>query len=261
MENTLQTLFAAFGPLFIAIAIGAVLEWLVPWRDMTSNRLRWIHAAVLTSIGFLTVAVLFPLGQAGMAYVAGESGFGLFNWIGLPFWAALILGFLILDLAEYLAHWSMHNSPLLWRLHRLHHSDAEMDISTGFRFHPVETLYRFLIGLALVAAFGVPVLAIPIYAIVANGFNVWEHANVTMPRSLRGLSRVLITPTLHRIHHSDQSAHYGSNLGIVFTAWDKMFGTYLNDPDLEPRFGLGDEKHSKFATLGQLISDPLRRSP
>ena len=259
VDSALDILADTFGPLLIGIAIAALLERLVPWRTGAINRLRWLHAMILTILGTVILSILFPLGLNGGVALAREGGFGVFHWLSVPLWLAIPLGFVVLDFAEYIAHLAMHKVPLLWRLHRVHHSDEEMDVSTGLRFHPIEALFRFGIGLALVLAFGVPTAAVWIYAGAALVFNIWEHANVRMPRQLIPLSNWIITPLLHRIHHSDAEAHYDRNLGIVFTLWDRIFGTFLNDPEIDPRFGLGPDQSHRFVTLGQLLGDPARR--
>ena len=255
--STINTLW----PVALAVIAGGLLERLRPWRRWNIDRLRWLHAAILFLSGTIISYIVVPLGHAGAALLATERGWGILNHPQVPDWAAIPIGVLVLDLTQWVCHWAMHRSPLLWRIHRLHHSDEVIDVSTAFRFHPAETLGRFLVQFGVILVLGVPVTAVAVAAVLVLAFDVWEHTNMETPSGLRRLSRIVITPDLHRIHHSSDLRHNNGNLGTIFIIWDRLFRTYVPDRELDDSvtFGLGPANRLSFRTLADLVFDPVRK--
>jgi sterol desaturase/sphingolipid hydroxylase (fatty acid hydroxylase superfamily) len=174
---------------------------------------------------------LIPTAAAGVALVAAAHGFGLFHLLGSPFWVAALAGFLALDLVIYGQHVVFHHVPWLWRLHRMHHTDLDIDVSTGGRFHPIEILLSMLIKMATVALLGVPAGAVVAFEVVLNASSMFNHSNVAMPAWLDRVVRLLVvTPDMHRVHHSVLRQETDSNFGFNLPWWDRLFGTYRAEP-------------------------------
>jgi len=256
----LTGLLVFFGPVLGSIVLAVVLERLSPARAHNSDGLRPLHSAVLYILGVIGVFLIVPTGHIGVILFVSEHEFGLLQWIGLGGLAATLFGIVLLDLSEWLAHYLLHRLPLLWRMHKVHHSDLTMDISTGYRFHPLETILRFLIGVGFVLIFGLPESSVVIYGITVLAFNTWEHANVDMPPALRPLQTVIITPELHRVHHSRHPDHIHSNFGVLLAIWDRVFGTFVvaDAPD-ELEYGLVSAEESPPDRLGDLLAAPIRK--
>jgi sterol desaturase/sphingolipid hydroxylase (fatty acid hydroxylase superfamily) len=257
----LQSLVTTFWPVGLVVFASFMLEWLLPWRSDSADKLRWLHACVLYAIGIIGTYFIVPLGSADFAIFAQTKGWGLLNFVGVPIWLAVLIGIPLLDFMQWSCHWLFHKSPVFWRVHRLHHSDKALDTSTAFRFHPIETLLRFLVQAVAIITFGIPVQAIAIYIILAMVFTVWEHANAKAFRFTQPLSLVLVTPELHRIHHGENIQHQTSNLGTVFSLWDRIFGTFTSGAEarVDFKFGLGPSSELSFKTLTDLVIDPFRR--
>ncbi|MDD3450401.1 MAG: sterol desaturase family protein [Gammaproteobacteria bacterium] len=213
-------------------AVMALWEVMAPRRPLTQSKLRrWLNNLGLVALNTLVLRLIFPAAAVGMAVVAGERGWGLFNNLETPAWAAGILAFLILDLAIYLQHVMFHAVPALWRLHRVHHADLDFDVTTGARFHPVEILLSMVLKLALVAVIGPPVLAVLLFEVVLNATAMFNHANARLPPGLdRVLRRFLVTPDMHRVHHSIVAGETNSNFGFNLPWWDRLLGTYRAQP-------------------------------
>ena len=183
------------------------------------------------AVDTLLVRILFPTTAVGLALLAEARGFGLFNVVALPAWVAVVASVVILDLAIYLQHVLFHAVPALWRLHRMHHADLEFDVTTGLRFHPIEILLSMLIKFAVVAALGAPALAVLIFEVLLNATSMFNHGNVRIPAGLdRVLRWLVVTPDMHRVHHSILSRETNSNFGFNLPWWDRLFGTYRAQP-------------------------------
>ncbi len=262
MWDGLWALFVVLWPVAAALAIAAVIEMLAPWRPNTSDRtLRWTHGVVLAALSTLLLTLVFPLGHFGIAlWVRGED-WALSNVFAPPAWLYVALGVLVIDLFEWIGHWSAHRFAWLWRVHAVHHSDATIDAATAIRFHPFEVCYRYLVVAFAIVALAVPPESVVIYGVVALIFNVWEHANVPIPPLLARLDGIVITPDLHRLHHSTEVAHFNRNFGVVLAIWDRLFGTYLPASALkaETSFGLGAATDAQYATLAGVLGAPLFR--
>lgn len=213
------------------LAMG-VWEQLAPRRALRVGRgWRWASNLALVAINTLLVRSLAALGAVGIAITAAERGWGLFNNVALPAWAAALLSFVLLDLAIYLQHVMFHAVPVLWRLHRVHHADLDVDVTTGLRFHTVEILLSLGIKAAAIVLFGPPAVAVLAFEVALNATSLFNHSNVALPAWLdRALRLVVVTPDMHRIHHSALREETNSNYGFNLPWWDYLLGTYRNVP-------------------------------
>src|SRR5712692_9862614 len=220
---------AAFGGIF---ALTAVWELLLPRRRQPPSRqLRWPGNLGIVVLDTLLVRIVFPMTAVGLALVAAARGWGLFSVIDLPGWIAVVASVVLLDLAIYLQHVLFHAVPALWRLHRMHHADLAFDVTTGLRFHPVEILLSILIKLAVIAALGASALGVLIFELLLNATSMFNHGNVDMPRHLDRILRwIVVTPDMHRVHHSIIARETNSNFGFNLPWWDRLFGTYRPQP-------------------------------
>jgi sterol desaturase/sphingolipid hydroxylase (fatty acid hydroxylase superfamily) len=252
---------------FLAM-LGAVAVWemLAPRRQRVLSRAaRWPHNLGLLLVDALVVRIVAPGVAIGVAMAAGERGWGLLNLVPVPSWVALLVAVALLDLAIYFRHVMFHAVPTLWRLHRVHHADLEFDATTGVRFHPVEILISTGIKCAAVAAVGAPPLAVLIFEIVLNATAVFNHANASLPESIeRWLRWLVVTPDMHRVHHSVEYDESSSNFGFSLPLWDRLFGTYRAQPRLgHARMTLGVDafRAPGEERLDQLLLQPFRESP
>jgi sterol desaturase/sphingolipid hydroxylase (fatty acid hydroxylase superfamily) len=228
----------AWEPVLRLSAFLAVLAAMVVWelgrpqqRLQQPRRLRWTGNLGIAAVNALVARFALPVAPVGAAMFAAERDLGLFNLTEVPAWLACAVPFLALDLAIYGQHYAMHKVPLLWRLHRMHHADIELDVTTGLRFHPFEIVFSLLFKVAVVVALGAPVLAVMIFEIVLNATSMFTHANIRLPGALdRHLRLVLVTPLMHRGHHSVVRAETDSNFAFNFAWWDRLFGTYRAAP-------------------------------
>ena len=249
----------ALWPVALAAAVAALAERYWPWRRQVTDWLRWMHASVLFALGGLISELAVPIGHTGVALLAAARHWGLLNYVSAPSWISLTIGIVAIDFTQWACHWTMHRSQWMWRIHRVHHSDEVLDTSTAFRFHPAETLYKFLIQAVVILLIGIPASAVVVFATVMLVFNIWEHANVKTPRALQWLSALIVTPDFHRIHHSSKVRHQSSNLGALFTIWDRFFGSFvpLVELDEKTRFGLAATR-LRFSTLADVLLDPWK---
>ena len=218
-----------FAAIFVVMMIWEVLA---PMRPLTlSRRQRWTNNIGLLIVNSIVLRLLFPAAAVGVAYSAANLEWGLFNRIALPYWFEVLAAVLVLDLAIYLQHVMMHHVRPLWRLHRVHHADLDIDMTTGSRFHTLEILVSMLIKSVLIFLLGPALLAVLIFEIVLNGMAIFNHANVRLPAKLdRILRLLLITPDVHRVHHSILRRETNSNYGFNLSIWDRLFGTYIAQP-------------------------------
>ena len=219
----------AFGGVF---ALMAAWEIFVPRREQRIGRgRRWPSNIGVVALDAMLVRLLFPVTAVGVALLAEARGWGLFVALDLPQWASIVLGVVLLDLAIYLQHVLFHAVPTLWRLHRMHHADLEFDVTTGIRFHPIEILLSMGIKLGVVAALGVPAVAVLIFEVLLNATSMFNHANVHIPENVDRILRFLVvTPDMHRVHHSIVRRETNSNFGFNLPWWDRLFGTYRDQP-------------------------------
>lgn len=223
--------FSVFIGMFGALAAAEAL-W--PRRAQAFGRMRWIGnigvSAFNTSMLRLSYFVVPALTVLAATYAEGHR-FGLLPAVGVTGFAAALMGFLVLDLAIYGQHVVLHHVPVLWRLHRVHHADPEIDVSTGIRFHPLEILLSQVWKIVVVVAIGIPAIAVLVFEIVLNATSMFSHTNVRVPPALDALLRlVVVTPDMHRVHHSTQTREMNSNFGFNLSLWDRVFGTYRDKP-------------------------------
>lgn len=246
-----------------AFAVLAGLELAMPFRRASQAKgKRWFGNLALFVIDTLAVRLLLPLAMVGTAKVAAERGWGLFNAVEVPFWLALGVTVLVLDLAIYLQHWATHRVPILWRLHRVHHTDRDFDVTTAARFHPGEILLSTVYKGAVVAALGAPVMAVFVFETAFVVLTLWTHANLALPPALDRVVRwFLVTPTMHRIHHSEHQPETDSNYGTFLSGWDRLFRTYTaeaREPQRDMAIGLGEWRGDQTAGLGFSLLLPFR---
>ena len=228
-DHELVTRFVVFLGVFVSLA---TLETIAPRRrNQLSRWLRWTSNVAILGIGNGLLRLTFPVLSVGMALIAQRHGWGLFNAFHAPTAIALLGSVLLLDLAIYLQHVMFHAVPTLWRLHRMHHADLEFDVSTGLRFHPIEIVLSMMLKLVVVVAVGPPVIAVLLFELLLNVSSMFNHSNIRIPVSVdRVLRRLVVTPDMHRVHHSIDRRETNSNFGFNFPWWDRLFGTYFAQP-------------------------------
>ena len=221
---------------FFALVFITMLAWelLAPRRGPSvSKPLRWLNNLGLFALNTLVLRLLFPAAAVGIALSVGEMGWGLFNLLTLPFWFEIVAAVLLLDLAIYLQHILMHRVPLLWRLHRVHHADLDIDLTTGSRFHTIEIIVSMLIKGVVILLLGPALIAVLVFEVLLNGMAIFNHANVSLPPAVERVVRyLLVTPDMHRVHHSTVKRETDSNYGFNLSIWDRMFGTYIDQPEM-----------------------------
>ena len=243
------------------IAMGA-LEALFPARDRVQPRSRrWTANLGLVVIDTLAIRVLFPVIAVGAALWADTEGWGILNVLSLPSWATILLAVIILDMMIYWQHVAFHKVPILWRLHKVHHADRDLDASSGLRFHPIEIVISMAYKMVLVVALGAPVIAVIIFEILLNGCALFNHANVRLPKWLeKPLRQIMVTPALHRIHHSVIERETNSNYGFSVIWWDKIFRSYTDKPDGKLTLGLSEYQTDAPSSLWWSLITPFRRN-
>lgn len=243
---------------FVALAGVEMLFPLSAGRGPRARR--WFANAALFLIGFGLVFAASPFIYRGAAWVQGALHFPPLTSLGLPAWLLVVVSFLLIDLLAYLSHALFHGAPWLWRLHRAHHSDTVVDASTGVRHHPIEALAGAAMQLMVFAVLGVPLLVILAYGLIATLWQFVTHAEVRLPEPVdRALRLVVVTPGMHRVHHSVRMDEGNSNFGMVLSIWDRLFGTYRRRPAAErASMTLGVEGADGAPNLTTLLADPLR---
>jgi sterol desaturase/sphingolipid hydroxylase (fatty acid hydroxylase superfamily) len=263
MEHDLLWRLGVFLGLF---ALFATLEALAPRRARSQPRsARWftnLSIVVLDTLALRALAIALPLLAVGAAVDAGRMGWGLFNALDWPLWLEVVLAILILDLAIWAQHLVTHKVPILWRFHRVHHADRDFDVTTALRFHPVEILASMMLKIGLVYLLGPAALAVLLFEIILNGTAMFNHSNLRLPLWLdRAVRLVLVTPDMHRVHHSILRHEHDSNYGFALSVWDRIFRTYRPKPEAgQDLMTVGlewqDERPSR---LGWALMLPFRR--
>ena len=246
---------------FLAVfAAIAFWEHLAPARALKFKRSqRWSANLGLAVVSTLVVRIAIPGSALAVAALGMDEGWGLLNRVGAPVWLAVPIAVVVLDLTVYLQHVLFHSVPLLSRLHAVHHADPDFDLTTGIRFHPIEILISAIIKLATVAALGAPVLAVLVFEVLLNATAMFNHANVSLPSSPeRWARRLLVTPDMHRVHHSVIETERNSNYGFCLSLWDRFFGTYTAAPHGDLDLGLTDWRdRDTIATLVGVLRMPF----
>ena len=218
---------------FVAVlVVMAGLELIWPRRElMVSKAKRWMSNLGIVFINTLVIRILFPTAAVGVALAVENRGWGLFNLLEVSYPVSVVASVLILDLIIYAQHVLMHKVPMLWRLHRVHHVDLDFDVTTGARFHPIEIIVSLLIKFAAIVLLGAPVFAVLIFELILSTTSMFNHSNVWLPRALdKNLRLFLVTPDMHRVHHSVIRTETDSNFGFNVPWWDRLFGTYRDQP-------------------------------
>jgi sterol desaturase/sphingolipid hydroxylase (fatty acid hydroxylase superfamily) len=246
------------------LGLGGVALWeaLAPRRRLgASLRARWIGNFGIYLVSNALLRALFPGLGVGVAAFASERGWGLFNQLDAPFWLVVAATILILDLGRYALHWLLHASPHLWRVHSMHHSDPDYDLTTGLRFHPFETVLYFGGTYGLIALIGAPVAAVLLSEAVVAISGPFVHGNVRLPVQADGVLRLaFVTPDMHRVHHSADMRESFSNFSSVFSWWDRLFGTYIAQPasgHLGMKVGLDGFEDPKHLKIGWMLAHPF----
>ncbi|MFI4938626.1 MAG: sterol desaturase family protein [Candidatus Berkiellales bacterium] len=246
----------------VIFALFATWESLHSWRPwLVSRKQRWAKHLSLAFIGKVIVKLFFPLLGLGFAFEIQKRGMGLLNQTTLPYPLIILLSILGLDFVLYLQHRVLHKFKWLWRLHRVHHMDKTLDISTAVRFHPLEELVTMIAKTIGIAMLGIPVLAVFIYELLLKTALLFAHVNVRLPPKIdKKLRVVLVTPGMHRIHHSDTPKETNSNFGFCFSIWDKLLGTYVSAALTTERklvIGLEEYQNPKYQTLQNMLLVPF----
>ncbi len=224
---------SAFIGVFVAMAL---LEFLIPKRSLNASKTkRWTANLTMAALNSFFIRLMsfitIPLIAMSAAALAEKQGWGLFNLTDWPFWLECLLAIIILDLAIYAQHVASHKIPILWQIHQVHHSDRDIDVSTGIRFHPIEISLSMLYKVVLVLLLGPAVFAVFLFEVLLNGCAMFNHANIALPKWMDWILRsFIVTPDMHRVHHSTIKQETDSNYGFNFSIWDRVFGTYKAEP-------------------------------
>ena len=246
-----------------ALSAMAVWEMLAPRRAQSIGRgWRWPGNLGIVVLDTVLVRLLFPVTAVGLALVCEARGWGLLQMLRLPPWAGVLLGFMAMDLAIYLQHVMFHAVPALWRLHRMHHADQEFDVTTGVRFHPFEILLSMGIKFGVIAALGIPSMSVLIFEIMLNATSMFSHSNVRMPLWLDRILRwIVVTPDMHRVHHSVAPHETNSNFGFNLPWWDRLLGTYRPQPEAGHEgmaIGIKQFREVGEQRLDRMLTQPFR---
>ena len=250
----------AFAGIFVAMAVWEVLA---PRRDQKLGRgTRWPSNIGIVVLDTVLVRLVFPTTAVGLALVTEGRGWGLFHALDVPAWASVPLAVAALDFAIYLQHVLFHAVPALWRLHRMHHADLDIDVTTGARFHPIEILLSMGIKLGVVAVLGTPAVAVLAFEVLLNATSMFNHSNVRIPIWLdRVLRWIVVTPDMHRVHHSIVACETNSNFGFNLPWWDRLFGTYRDQPAAGHEtmtIGIEQFRDPTEQRLDRMLTQPFR---
>lgn len=251
---------------FGVFVLMAAWEWLAPRRILRASKaLRWRSNLLLTALNSIVVRILFPLAGTGMAIYAEKIGWGLFNYFELSPVITIAVSVILLDMLIYWQHVAFHYVPVLWRLHRVHHADLDIDVTTGARFHTLEIVASMLLKFAAILLLGAPAIAVLIFEVLLNATAMFNHSNVWLPSGLDRIIRLLIvTPDMHRVHHSVILAETNSNYGFNLAIWDRLFGSYRNQPQAghaDMEIGLPEWRDPRICVrLTGMLRMPFRKN-
>lgn len=256
--NTWWTVFA------VTFLLTAVAETFLPFRSFKiSTPRRWVNNSALLAVYSVVTFSAYQFTGVALAFSVQGSSHGLLNLMPIRYGLRFVLGFAFLDLTDYLSHRTLHALAPLWRVHQVHHSETELDLTSGLRFHPVEALFAQAFMLVVIALLGPPPAAVALEALAIVFQNFFTHANLRIPAPAeRFLRLAIITPDLHRVHHSERAPAQNTNFGTIFSVWDRLFGTYRvpTDADLE-RSGLAEIADGSRLNAVHLLLLPFRRRP
>jgi len=252
-------LSAFFGVFFIM----ALLERLAPRRTLTvSRKLRWCSNLGIVVVNTIIARLILPMTLVVFATLCAAQNWGVLNLIDGPMWGEAALAILVMDFAIWLQHVMVHAVPLLWRLHRLHHTDLDYDVTTGARFHPLEILLSLGLKFLVIALLGASPVSVMAFEVILNAMAMFNHANVRLPLALDGVLRwLVVTPDFHRVHHSVHPFETNSNFGFNLSIWDRVFGTYIAQPEhghTGMTIGLNIFRNPREERLDKMLTQPFR---
>jgi len=260
MENEIGLrLWFFFGVLIII----ALWERLCPKRKLRINRnIRWVRNLSLVALNSIATRLILPFTAASIAIYAEQNQIGLLNFLSIPLWLAVIVSIVLLDLIIYAQHLASHHFPIFWRFHKIHHIDQDIDVTTGVRFHPIEIIISTLIKCAAVMLLGIPFIAMVMFEIILNATSMFNHGNINLSEKLdKWLRLTIVTPDMHRIHHSIITTETNINFGFNLPWWDRLFGTYQEQPQkgqLNMDIGLNEYQNINETRLLDLIAIPFK---
>lgn len=251
---------ACFAGVFLLMAIWEIAA---PRRTRAAPRsVRWTSNLGVVALDTLLIRIVVPTAVAGVALQAEAAHWGLLGLVSWPLWIKIAIAVVALDLTIYLQHVVFHAIPSLWRLHRMHHADLDIDVSTGVRFHPLEMLLSLVIKMVVVAGLGAPALAVLVFEILLNATSMFSHSNVRLPDGIDRIVRwIVVTPDMHRVHHSIEAVETNSNFGFNFSLWDRIFGTYRPAPragHLGMTVGIEQFRDPRELWLDRMLTQPFR---
>lgn len=263
MEHESTIRLISFVLIFILFALWEIMK---PRRVLTtSKKLRWFNNLSIVALNPFLLWLVFPVFAVGMAQTAQANGWGLLNYLDIPNSIAMCVGIVVLDLVIYLQHVMFHAVPLLWRLHMVHHADLDIDLTTGLRFHPIEIILSMVLKMAVIVALGPPVTAVLTFEVLLNGMAMFNHGNIKIPITVdKWLRWFVVTPDMHRVHHSVVIRETNSNYGFNLSVWDRLFGTYWSQPQKGHTamvIGLSQFRDEKKLTLPWLLILPIIGDP
>jgi sterol desaturase/sphingolipid hydroxylase (fatty acid hydroxylase superfamily) len=261
IENENSIRLVAFVGVFVVMAM---LEFASPRKQRTEPRVtRWITNFGLVVVDAMVLRAVFPILAVGVAVWAQRKGYGLFAMLDWSIWLEITLTVIVLDFAIYWQHVASHKLPLLWRVHRVHHADRDLDASSGLRFHPVEIALSMIYKFAVIILLGAPPLGVFVFEVLLNGSAMFNHANFRLPLALdRVLRMFIVTPDMHRVHHSILRREADTNYGFALSIWDRMFGSYTEQPENGHdgmTLGLAEQQTSRPSQLIWCLTFPFRR--
>ncbi len=259
IENEPLIRLACFLGMFVALALS---ELVAPRRPLTTSKsARWFANIGIVIINTAALRLLFPVAAVGVAVIANQKNWGLFNNVAVPYWVAVVLSVVVLDFVIYLQHVMFHAVPIFWRLHMMHHADLDFDFTTGSRFHTIEIVLSMLIKIAAVALIGAPAVGVIIFEVLLNATSMFNHGNIFIPVAVdRVLRLITVTPDMHRVHHSIFPFETNSNFGFNFPWWDRLMGTYRDQPRLGHEgmtIGLNQFRDPSRLTLMHILALPF----
>jgi sterol desaturase/sphingolipid hydroxylase (fatty acid hydroxylase superfamily) len=254
--------YVRFGFFFGIFAIMALWELTAPRRILSTSKItRWFINITITFLNSVALRLVFPLPATGIALVASEKDWGLLNTFAFDGWTAGLIAIVLLDLAIYLQHVLFHHVRVFWRLHMIHHTDLDIDVTTGARFHPIEIILSMIIKMVIVVLIGAPAWSVLAFEVVLNGMSMFNHSNVFIPGRVDGvLRKLIVTPDFHRVHHSVLVHEHNRNFGFNLSVWDRIFGTYRDQPGAGHQgmtIGLSDFREENRLTLPYILTLPV----
>ncbi|GLT19919.1 hypothetical protein GCM10007938_37020 [Vibrio zhanjiangensis] len=250
--------------IFIAVLLLCALwEWKMPRRRLSQNKTyRWANNLGLVSLNSLCLSIFMPILAFDAANIAQQNSWGLMHAIKLPTLAEFFLGILILDFVIYSQHLIFHKIPWLWRLHRMHHSDQDIDVTTGTRFHPIEIILSMWLKIAAIVLLGISPITVIVFEIILNASAMFNHSNARLSLDLDSLMRkIIVTPDMHRVHHSRNPQETHSNFGFFLSIWDRCFNTYTDQPELGHqgiKIGITQFQTASEQRIDNMLTQPFR---